>query len=837
MSVARSDALPAESRSPAAPASPLQRHHLVWRPGRWSCLGLVAWPMLAGGGWMAPAEASPDRGVLVAAAQPEAERPVGGGEGATIEDPAEAGIIPSPLRLDRVVLSTGGVGLFEYAARVTGPAVVTLTVRTDQVDDLLKSLTLADPAGRPRQIRLPGPRPAAEAFRDLPLTPADLEGPAPLLAALKGARVTITGPRRLSGRVLAVTEESVLPATGSGDAGGQGGGPVPALRHRLTLLTDEGLLRQAIVEEAEEIVLDDPAWVRTVDRALSALAVGQDPQSRTLAITLAAPPAAAGQGNPRVVRAAHVAEVPLWKASYRLILPPEDADGAANEDKAVSTDGPVARLSAWATVENLSGQDWRDVSVTMVSGNPVTFRQDLFSPYRVARPVVPVEVHGRLLPPPDGGSQPGAEMSSTNSAAAFGDEATASPTAEAKTLPPGGPPAALRARLAAPMPAMAPAPGGGWEAEGDSVAGGFAEPGAEPEMVEDRSPAAETTDLAAQVLFTLPDPVSLSRGETLTVPLVDQTVPATRVAHILPPGVMAGAGPGPGSGPGAGNDPTGRHPLAALRLTNTTPTALPPGAVSLTQQTPQGLAYLGDARLGTLAPGEHRLLAFAVDQDIVVDRDTHEDRRLAGLAAARGVLTLRHLRRAETVYTLTNRGSEARLILIDHPRRAGWDLIPPEGLVDAPELTAEAHRLSLVLDPGKTTRLSVVLEHPDALRIAAGDLDDQTLAALTTEGRVSEAQRRAAEALAQRVARVREYQRHADQLTRERDEVLESQDQVRDNLASVPRDSDLHDRFMDRLDKLDERLVSLETQITEARAEATQAQQELEAYVATLSLP
>ena len=82
--------------------------------------------------------------------------------------------------------------------------------------------------------------------------------------------------------------------------------------------------------------------------------------------------------------------VPLWKASYRLSLPAEPhADHA--------------RLQGWAILENFSGQDWRDVSLTLLSGNPVTFRQALFESYYVKRPSVPVEVAGRVLPSPDTG--------------------------------------------------------------------------------------------------------------------------------------------------------------------------------------------------------------------------------------------------------------------------------------------------------------------------------------------------------------------------------------------------------------------------------------------------
>ena len=59
--------------------------------------------------------------------------------------------------LKRVVLSSGGVGYFEYEAPVEGDATVTLDVPLDQVDDVLKSLVdLRFRRHAPAKSRCPG---------------------------------------------------------------------------------------------------------------------------------------------------------------------------------------------------------------------------------------------------------------------------------------------------------------------------------------------------------------------------------------------------------------------------------------------------------------------------------------------------------------------------------------------------------------------------------------------------------------------------------------------------------------------------------------------------------
>ena len=90
-----------------------------------------------------------------------------------------------------------------------------------------------------------------------------------------------------------------------------------------------------------------------------------------------------GSGH-RTVRVGYVAVAPLWKASYRLVLPAKDGD--------------PARLQGWAVLENQSGADWNGVALTLQYGNPVTFRQAIYQSYYVQRPEVPVEILGRILP-------------------------------------------------------------------------------------------------------------------------------------------------------------------------------------------------------------------------------------------------------------------------------------------------------------------------------------------------------------------------------------------------------------------------------------------------------
>jgi hypothetical protein len=135
------------------------------------------------------------------------------------------------LALKRVLLSTGGVGLYEYEAEVDGDATVELKVRLDQVDDVLKSLVVFDDHGGVGGLDLASAEPLLETFRSLPFDADDLRSTPQLLSALQGAEVEVGGARAVSGRIVAVTEETETKPDG---------GTLPA-RHRVTVMSENGL--------------------------------------------------------------------------------------------------------------------------------------------------------------------------------------------------------------------------------------------------------------------------------------------------------------------------------------------------------------------------------------------------------------------------------------------------------------------------------------------------------------------------------------------------------------------------------------------------------------------
>jgi hypothetical protein len=127
----------------------------------------------------------------------------------------------------------------------------------------------------------------------------------------------------------------------------------------------------------QHLRFEDPALQAEMRKALDAVARARNQDENAVRLRFR------GQGT-RPVRAGYVVEAPVWKTSYRLLLP--------------DTNEGQGQMQGWAIVENQTDADWEGVDLTLVSGRPISFVQDLYTPTYVDRPVVPPTA-GEPLPP------------------------------------------------------------------------------------------------------------------------------------------------------------------------------------------------------------------------------------------------------------------------------------------------------------------------------------------------------------------------------------------------------------------------------------------------------
>ena len=94
-------------------------------------------------------------------------------------------------------------------------------------------------------------------------------------------------------------------------------------------------------------------------------------------------------------------ETPAWKTSYRIYVEdqtesneeeqvnsPESTEGDSAEN---DSDHPFKRsvsLQSWAIIDNVLDEDWENVDLTLVTGLPISFIYNSYSPAWITRPTV-----------------------------------------------------------------------------------------------------------------------------------------------------------------------------------------------------------------------------------------------------------------------------------------------------------------------------------------------------------------------------------------------------------------------------------------------------------------
>jgi hypothetical protein len=263
------------------------------------------------------------------------------------------------LPVTQVVLYSSGVGYFEHSGTIEGKTRVDLPLRTSQLNDALKSMVLNDPEAHSVWVDYPSSIPLARSLESFAINLSGTGGLVALLPQLRGVEMTVLTPQAVTGRLV------------GWDSRPAGDGKSEALV--VTLATGEGLVSFPL-SNSSQVKLLDPVLNHEIDEALQGLAASRDENRKVLHIQFD------GLGRQKV-SLGYVTEAPVWKTSYRLDL-----------------DGPKAALQAWAIVENTTEADWKNVSLTLVAGRPISFIQDLYTPLYVSRPVVGASVEAAPLP-------------------------------------------------------------------------------------------------------------------------------------------------------------------------------------------------------------------------------------------------------------------------------------------------------------------------------------------------------------------------------------------------------------------------------------------------------
>jgi hypothetical protein len=680
------------------------------------------------------------------------------------------------LAIQRITLYRSGVGSFERRGMVSENAKVQLRFKTDQINDILKSMVVLDLSkgqGRIDGISYGSKEPLN---RRLGSFAVDISGNptlAVLLGALRGSEVTVTlseGP--VTGIILG-TETKDEPT----------GKDTPPIKvDYLNLVTPNGI-RSIKLALANSIDLKDKELNSELGKALAAVSEYRADRTKTVDVNLQ------GQGAREIV-IAYVQEAPVWKTSYRLVLP----DSPKPKDKK-KTDGGSApdrfTIQGWAIVENTTDEDWKDVTLSLVSGRPVSFRMDLYEPLYVYRPEIPVPTVPGVLPRQYAGGRE-VEKKVEERAANKAPEGLAMRRAFKDAD-------AAKADVERYAFGDIPAPGAPPPLTGDDLASYAA------------AAQANAKEMGEVFQYELDHPVTVERQRSAMLPILNSGIDGRRVSIFNP-------------------SDGGEHPMRGLEVTNSTSLQLMPGPISVFD----GGSYAGDAQIGHVPAGDKRLLAYSVDLEVNFTRDMNSTEAIRKVRIVHGAFELTSLQQSTTGYTFTSKDKgRDRTLIVEQPRMGGWDLVKPEKPY---EVTDSLYRFELPLSAGGQAKIDVVQQHTDLRTLAVLQMDLNTLLAYSKQGHVSKDVIDAFKEAARLQSLVADAQRRLADLEKQRQEIDTDQARIRQNMQTIDRASDLYSRYMKKLTDQETKVEQLAEQITKGREAVKKAQDDLNGYVGGLNV-
>jgi hypothetical protein len=475
----------------------------------------------------------------------------------------------------------------------------------------------------------------------------------------------------------------------------------------------------------------------------------------------------------RTVSVGYLVESPVWKTTYRL---------AVNQGKLV--------LQGWAVVENTTDEDWTNVRVGLIEGRPISFRMDLYEPLFVPRPLVTLERFAGLMPQTYSGEVPREEppvhLPVPGGISGGRKDAKKEPARDyyEEKMAKGG-------------------PGGGGRAKPPTI-----------DLTKLGGEVASGAELGDFFQYEIKEPVSLARQKSALLPIFNQAVEGKRVS-IYNERVQA------------------KYPMLGLLMKNSSKLHLMQGPVTVYEDN----SYAGDALLPDLRPGEERLLSFAVDLGVEVVPGTDPKKpateNLVSIKIAQGIIHATYKQRQTRTYRIVNRTDQARDVIIEHPKQAGWALVVDKK--KAPKETRDAYRLEVAVEPGKTAGVEVTQEALRREDVVLTNSADDTLLLFISKTNQDAIRKELTKAMALKAAWAKS-QRAIEQEREALATLEKNQARLRENLKILEKTSDLYRSTMKRFEAQENEFDQRQARVAELQAQANQQRGAYEEFIQNLKV-
>jgi len=690
--------------------------------------------------------------------------------GQTVAAAGEAARLP----VTRVILYKNGVGYFEHSGRVRDSQDVNVEFTTKQLNDVLKSLTVLDLGkGRITGVSYNSTAPLEKRLGSLHLPVGENPTTAQFLDALRGARLEVhSDSSTATGRLLSIDERDVAIK-----------GDQKVTITQVSIVSDSGEVRVFDLTPATTVRIADKDVNEEVGKYLGLVASTRDQDIRRMTISTA------GEGE-RNVLVSYISEVPVWKSTYRIVVP---------------TDGKPL-LQGWAIVDNTVGEDWKNVELSLVAGAPQSFVQELSQPYYTRRPVVPMPENAMITPQTYEATMQDARIPSPPPPPANGPLSNSSSTA-----------IDLSKSFSQPRRIS-----GGVTADNAAVAGGsYGVPAAAAPRFEANQAAgtlegnttvAKTQDLGDLFEYKLKDNVTIRKNQSALVPILQTRLDAEKVSVWSASQSMA---------------------LRALWINNTSALTFDGGTFNVLE----GDAFAGEGLMDPIKPGEKRLLSYAADLGLLVDtKQQGEAQKVSRVSIAHGAMIQTTQEREARTYTVRNRDSASRTVVIEHPVRTGWKLTEGE---DPAESSVSFHRFRLTVEPKKTATLVVKEYRPLVNRYLISNITDNEIKLFLEQKMINPEMERALRKVIVQKDGIAALDSEVGSRRTQIAEVSGDQQRLRENMKALKGSAEekaLVERYVRQMNQQEDRVQQLQHEMAELQQKRNAAQKTLNETIEGLQM-
>ncbi|MGA7399351.1 MAG: hypothetical protein WCC99_02180 [Candidatus Sulfotelmatobacter sp.] len=676
------------------------------------------------------------------------------------------------LPVTRVILYKNGVGYFEHAGHVRDSEEVNVDFTTAQLNDVLKSLTVLDLGkGRITGVSYNSNAPLERRLGSLHLPVGENPTTAQFLDALRGARLEVhSGSESATGRLLSIDEREI-PIKGD----------QKVTVDQISIVSDSGEVRVFDLTPSTSVRVAEKEVNEEVGKYLGLVASTRDQDLRRMTISTA------GEGE-RKLLVSYISEVPVWKSTYRIVIP--------NEGKPL--------LQGWAIVDNTVGEDWKNVELSLVAGAPQSFVQELSQPYYTRRPVVAMPQNAMITPQTyEATMEPQTQVTNGN------------PSGGVVGGVPGGVAGGIIAQsMSAPRPQMGIGSGSGGGTGGGvfKAMAGRVDAAEVAESLEAGTTTAQARELGDLFEYKLHDRVTIRKNQSALVPILQSRIDAEKVSVW---------------------NPSQSAVLRALWVDNTSDLTLDGGSFNVLE----GDAFAGEGLMDAIKPGEKRLLSYAADLGVLIDgKQKAENQRVTKVIIAHGVMMQSTQERQENTYTIRNRDTSTRTIVIEHPARPGWKLNDDEKPVES---STSFHRFRLTVEPKKTETLLVKEYRPITNSYQLSNVTDDQIKFFLTQKMISPEIEQALRKVMAQKASVAVIDGEVASRKSKISGISEDQQRVRENMKALKGSAEekvLVARYVRELNDQEDRVQTLHHEVADLQLKREAAQKTLNEMIEGLQM-